>query len=51
MNNIPEEHREEYEERAGIMEFSGNIPRRIAEEEALKLIRGKYDLYEQGEMF
>lgn len=39
--------RDDFEERAGIMEFDGNLPRRHAEWEAYKLIKGKLALYEQ----
>ncbi|MDA3940477.1 MAG: hypothetical protein PF693_14400 [Spirochaetia bacterium] len=45
------EHQDELIERAGIMEFSGNIPRKFAEENAAKLLSRKYDLYEQGDWF
>ena len=33
------------------MEFSGNIPRKYAEEKAAKMLSKKYDLYEQGDWF
>lgn len=38
------QHQEEAEERAAIMEYDGGIPKRIAEEEAVKRLRRKYDL-------
>ena len=45
------EHEEEVIERCAIMEYSGNIPRRFAEEKAIKLIREKYGLYKQVDWF
>ena len=38
------QYQEEAEERAAIMEYDGGIPKRIAEEEAVKRLRRKYDL-------
>ncbi len=45
------EYKEEIIERCGIKEFSGNIPRKFAEEQTVKLLKKKYDLYKQVEMF
>jgi hypothetical protein len=38
---IPPEHKEEYEERAAIIEFDGGLSREDAEQLAIKLLREK----------
>ena len=38
----PPEWREAVEERAGIMEFDGRLPRQVAEREAEVLVRGEF---------
>ena len=45
------EHYEELQERAGIMEYDGNIPRKYAEEKAAELLSNKYTLYNQPDWF
>ena len=37
-------HTEEAEERAAIMQYDGGMPKRIAEEEAVRWLIRKYDL-------
>jgi hypothetical protein len=45
------QHKEEAEERAAIMQFDGGMPKSYAEEQAVKLIRKKYDLTIGGNLF
>lgn len=46
-----EQHREEAEERAAIMEYHGHLDREAAERETVRRIRWKYGIMKQGEMF
>ena len=43
LDGLPEEWRFEYEERAGIMEYCGNMPRAQSEKEALAEIYGRME--------
>ena len=45
------EHAEKAEERAGIMEYSGNMKREKAEQWTVALLTKKYITYGQKEMF
>jgi hypothetical protein len=42
LRNANAEQRYLYEERAGIIEFCGNVPRKVAEREALRQMFGAY---------
>ena len=42
MVELTQDQREEYEERAAILEFNGHMPRPDAEAEAMRLTRAKY---------
>ena len=48
----PAEAREEFEERAAIMEYDGGLPRQEAERKAYRLVGKKCGpVFEQGELF
>jgi len=42
LGNWPEDWQEQFEERAAIMEYDGNLPRREAERRAEELVRAAY---------
>ena len=42
LDSLDESIREEFEERAAILEYDANLPRVIAEEQAFKLVVNKY---------
>jgi hypothetical protein len=42
LDSLDESIREEFEERAAILEYDANLPRVIAEEQAFKLVVSKY---------
>ena len=46
-----EEYKEELEERAAIMEYDGCMSRMAAEAQAVRLLKEKYKMYREGELF
>ena len=51
IDEFGEVYREELEERAAIMQFDSNMPKTIAEVNAVLLMKQKYSLITQTEMF